>query len=368
MNKQIQTIDIPGAFDAHFHARQDDKMSLVMGYLTARWCGATFMPNLKEPVTTLSRVWKYRDEIFAHISKDLPFTPVLTCYLTESTSLDELEAGFKHKLWWAAKLYMCMPGGHGGTTGAENGVTDISKIWPMLELMEKIGMPLLIHGEVVRPDVDEFDREKYFIDEIWEQVVRNFPKLKWVLEHISTKDAVDFVRDMTVIGIPCRATITPHHAMVNRNALFERGLQPQNYCRPILKREENRLAVRKAMVSGEECFGAGSDAAIHWNEDKFKPCGAAGIYNGNASIELYAQIFEEDGMFQNDDCRGHFRRFVSANIPSLYGLPPIKGVVRLERTPWEMPLICSLEDELGLHRVIPFLAGKTINWKAKRIA
>lgn len=357
-------IDVPGAFDGHYHTRDDDRMELAMEHVVKRWCGATFMTNFSHPVTTLARAREFNRRIKQHIPGDFPFYPITTLYLTDTTDPRMVEKGFKEGLWGASKLYLCTPDKKGGTTGAENGVTDIENVFPVYERQEKIGMPALMHGEVVDEGTDEFDREVMFVDLHLRRTNGHFPELKWVMEHISTTEAVQFIEESR----NGRGTITIHHAMLNRNALYRGGLQPQHWCRPILKRERHRLAVLQAMLSDNGKFGAGTDAALHWDGAKFKPCGAAGIYTGHLGIEGYAQMFDEAGLLKDAKGIKRFKRFVSEVIPRHYGLPTIKGVVRLERKPWVVPgKYYSVLGEPNGRKVTPLLAGKTIQWSARRV-
>jgi len=280
----------------------------------------------------------YRERIVAAAPG---FRPLMTCYLTDQADADEIARGFEEQLWVAAKLYPA-----NATTNSASGVTDIRNLFPALERMQSIGMPLLIHGEVTDPDVDVFDREAVFIDRILAPLVRDFPALKIVLEHITTAEAAQFVSDAPAT---VAATVTPQHLMINRNALFAGGLRPHAYCLPVAKREQHRLAVRKAATSGSAKFFLGTDSAPHTVDAKESGCGCAGIFNAPFALEAYATVFDEDGAL------AHFEAFASENGPRFYGLPLNEGSVTLERSD------CPVPERIG--SIVPFLAGQTLGWK-----
>ena len=263
----------------------------------------------------------------------------MTCYLTDDTDPDEIARGFEAGVWLAAKLYPA-----GATTNSASGVTDIRRIYPVLERMERIGMVLCVHGEVTDPDVDVFDREAAFIERVLSKLVEDFPDLKIVFEHITTQDAVEFVTRSLRVA----ATITPQHLIINRNALFAGGLRPHAYCLPVAKREKHRLAVRKAATSGSPKFFLGTDSAPHTREAKESACGCAGIFNAPFALEAYAQVFEEE------DALGRFEAFASLNGPRFYGLPANEETITLKRADVQVP------DEI--HGVVPFRAGETLRW------
>jgi dihydroorotase len=264
----------------------------------------------------------------------------MTCYLTDDISPDELARGFEAGVWIAAKLYPA-----GATTNSASGVTDIRKIYPVLERMERIGMVLCVHGEVTDPAVDVFDREAVFIERVLEPATRDFPGLKIVFEHITTKDAVEFIQH----GSTLAATVTPQHLTINRNAMFAGGLRPHAYCLPIAKREEHRLAVRKAATSGWPNVFLGTDSAPHTREAKESACGCAGIFNAPFALESYAQVFDEEGALDK------FEAFASINGARFYGLPVNEGTITLERAEVAVP------DEV--EGLVPFHAGETLRWK-----
>jgi dihydroorotase len=269
----------------------------------------------------------------------------MTCYLTDSIDPDELERGHQAGVWVAAKLYPA-----GATTNSHSGVTDVRHIHRALERMEKIGMLLLVHGEVTDPAIDIFDREAVFLDRVLTPVLRDFPGLRVVLEHITTADSADFVRDA---GPNVAATITPQHLHLNRNALFEGGLRPHAYCLPVVKRERHRLAVRAAAVSGSPKYVLGTDSAPHLREAKESGCGCAGIWNAPHALESYATVFEEEGALDR------FEAFASEHGPRFYGLPLNEGQVTLERVSQTVPeRIAAAGSEL-----VPFHAGQQLGWR-----
>jgi dihydroorotase len=266
----------------------------------------------------------------------------MTCYLTDETSPDEIARGFEMRAWIAAKLYPA-----GATTNSASGVTDIRNIYPALTRMEKIGMVLCVHGEVTDPDVDVFDREAVFIERVLSELVRDFPALKIVFEHITTADAAQFVDSSApTIG----ATITPQHLIINRNAIFAGGLRPHAYCLPVAKRERHRLAVRKAATSGSPKFFLGTDSAPHSREAKESACGCAGIFNAPFALESYATVFEEE-----EDALDRFEAFASINGANFYGLPVNEETVTLERFYHDVPP--------EIDGLVPFHAGETIRWR-----
>jgi dihydroorotase len=265
----------------------------------------------------------------------------MTCYLTDETSPDELERGFSEGVWLAAKLYPA-----GATTNSASGVTNFRNIYPSLARMEKIGMVLCVHGEVTDPDVDVFDRETVFIQRILSTLVEDFPSLKIVLEHITTKEAVAFVQSA---GPNLAATVTPQHLILNRNAIFAGGLRPHAYCLPVAKREKHRLAVREAATSGSPKFFLGTDSAPHARQAKESACGCAGLFNAPFALESYAIVFEEEGALDKLEI------FASVHGPAFYGLPLNEGTVTLERAKVQVPA------EIG--GIVPFHAGETLRWR-----
>ena len=335
----MQSITIRRPDDWHVHLRDGEMLKLVAPYTARQFARAIIMPNLAPPVTRVEQAAAYRDHIIAAAGPG--FTPLMTAYLTDATKPDELERGHSQGVWIAAKLYPA-----GATTNSASGVTDVANIRPALARMEKIGMPLLVHGEVTDPEIDVFDREAVFIDRILTGLVADFPALKIVFEHITTADAAHFVRDAPPT---VAATITPQHLMINRNALFEGGLRPHAYCLPVVKREEHRLAVRAAAVSGSPKYFLGTDSAPHVAAAKQSACGCAGIFNAPFAIEAYAQVFDEEGAL--DRLEG----FASEHGPHFYGLPLNQGTLTLERGGEEVPATIG--------EVVPFGAGSRFGWR-----
>ncbi|MGB0632564.1 MAG: dihydroorotase [Alphaproteobacteria bacterium] len=313
---------------------------------TARVFGrAIVMPNLTPPVVTVADAVAYRDRIVAALGTELTFDPLMTAYLTDGTDPDEISRGHAEGVFTAAKLYPA-----GATTNSDNGVTGIEKISAVLDCMERIGMPLLVHGEVTDPEVDIFDREKVFIDRVLVPTLQRFPGLKVVFEHITTAEGVDFVRQADAnVG----ATITPHHLVINRNALFAGGMRPHMFCLPVAKRERHRLALRAAATSGDASFFLGTDSAPHPVSDKETDCGCAGIFNAPSALEVYAQVFDEEGALDR------LEAFASLNGPAFYGLPPNDGSVTLKRG--ERPADARLS--VGAEEILPFDTGKPVGWQ-----
>jgi dihydroorotase len=322
--------------DWHVHLRDGEMLIRVAPYTARQFARAIVMPNLVPPITTVEAARDYRKRILEVTAPC--FTPLMTCYLTEQTSPEEIERGFSEGVWVAAKLYPA-----GATTNSASGVTDIRNIYPALARMEKIGMVLCVHGEVTDPEVDVFDREAVFIDRVLTRIVSDFPELKIVLEHITTSDAVDFVATGQVA-----ATVTPQHLMINRNALFQGGLRPHAYCLPVAKREEHRLAVRRAATSGRPNVFLGTDSAPHARNAKESACGCAGIFNAPYALEAYATVFEEE------DALDKLEAFASINGARFYDLPVNEETVTLERFYVEVPQ--------EIDGVVPFMAGETLRW------
>ncbi len=331
--------------DWHLHFRDGAMMERVVPFTARQFERAIVMPNLVPPVTSIHAAREYRKRIMAAVPDGMSFTPLMTAYLTDNISADEVETGHRDGVWTAAKLYPA-----GATTNSDSAVTDVANLHGVLDRMEAIGMPLCVHGEVTGSDVDVFDREARFIDEILLPLIAIFPDLKVVFEHITTKDAVDFV-----LSAPANvaATITPQHLMLNRNALFEGGLRPHAYCLPVVKRERHRLAVRAAATSGDPKFFLGTDSAPHPRHAKESACGCAGIFNAPHALECYAQVFEEEGVL--DRLEG----FASEHGPAFYGLPLNEGTVTLEKVDNVIPDMIENGDD----PLVPFRAGQTIPWK-----
>ncbi len=330
--------------DWHVHLRDDDMLKAVVNYTARQFARAIVMPNLAPPVTTVAAADAYRKRILAATDPDLNFTPLMTCYLTDDIAPDEVELGFKEDVFTACKLYPA-----NATTNSSHGVTDIRNIYSVLDAMQRIGMPLLIHGEVTDSDIDIFDREAVFIDRILKQVVADFPDLKVVFEHITTADAVAFVEEG---GSNIAATVTPHHLEFNRNAMFEGGMRPHYYCLPVAKREQHRLALRRAATSGSAKFFLGTDSAPHTIGAKESACGCAGIFNAPFALESYAKTFEEEGALDK------LEAFASEHGPRFYGLPLNEGKVVLTRRETRVP---PTLEAAGTH-VAPYHAGDTLAW------
>jgi dihydroorotase len=327
--------------DWHVHLRDGAMLDHVAPYTARQFARAIVMPNLSPPVTTADEGRAYRDRILAAIPADMDFTPLIVAYLTDGTNADDIARGHAEGVFTAAKLYPAH-----ATTGSAHGVTDIAKIRPVLEKMQAIGMPLLIHGEVTDHDVDIFDREAVFIDRTLAPLVRDMPDLKIVFEHITTAEAAQFVADAPAnIG----ATITPQHMHINRNAMLVGGIRPHAYCLPVAKREQHRVAVRSAATSGSPKFFLGTDSAPHTVGAKESACGCAGLFNAPYALESYLTAFDEDGALDK------FEAFASENGPRFYGLPLNEGTISLERASVTVP------DKIG--DVVPFHAGETISWK-----
>lgn len=347
MTAQPQTLKIRRPDDWHIHLRDDEMLSTVLPYTSEVFARAIVMPNLTPPITTVTSAIAYRERILMAIPAGHKFTPLMTCYLTNTLDVNELTLGFEQGVFTAAKLYPA-----NATTNSTHGVSDIPAIYPLFEQMQKIGMPLLIHGEVTDAAVDIFDREARFIDQILEPICRQFPELKIVFEHITTKDAADYVlAGNRFLG----ATITPQHLMFNRNHMLVGGIRPHLFCLPILKRSTHQEALRQAVASGSERFFLGTDSAPHAKHRKESSCGCAGVFNAPSALPAYASVFEEMNALQ------HLEAFCALNGPRFYGLPVNEDFVELVRVPFQQPE----EISLGNESIIPFLAGQTINWSVK---
>jgi dihydroorotase len=341
MNSSVDLLVIRRPDDWHVHLRDGEMLDRVVNASARQFARAIVMPNLKPPVTTTAAGAAYRDRILAAVEPGLDFTPLITCYLTDGIAGDELARGHGEGIFTAAKLYPA-----NATTNSAHGVTDVARIRDALETMQRIGMPLLIHGEVTDSHVDIFDREAVFIERTLVGLVRDYPALKIVFEHITTAEAVAFVESS---GANVAATLTPHHLAINRNAMFEGGIRPHLYCLPVLKRETHQQALRRAATSGNPKFFLGTDSAPHVASTKETACGCAGCYNAPFALESYTKTFDEDGAL--DRLEG----FASEYGPAFYGLPLNTGTVTLERAPVTVP------DRIG--DVVPFHAGETLGWR-----
>lgn len=336
--------------DWHVHLRDGAMLASVVNHTARQFARAIVMPNLAPPVTTVAAAEAYRARILAAVEPGTVFTPLMTCYLTDDIDAAEVERGFAAGVFTACKLYPA-----NATTNSSHGVTDFRRIYPVLETMQQIGMPLLVHGEVTDSHVDIFDREAVFIDRILTRIIADFPALKVVFEHITTADAVAFVE---TAGANVAATITPHHLDFNRNAMFQGGIRPHFYCLPVAKRELHRLALRRAATSGSDRFFLGTDSAPHAVGAKESACGCAGIFNAPFAIESYARTFEEEGALH------HLEAFASENGPRFYGLPLNEEWIRIDRVAHQVPDMMVAADT----EVVPFHAGQTLDWKFAGLA
>jgi dihydroorotase len=320
-------------------------MHAVVGHTAAQFGRAIIMPNLRPPVTTTEAALAYRQRILRALPADTNFDPLMTLYLTDNTPAAEIHKAKASGLVHAVKFYPA-----GATTNADSGVTAIDKTYAALEALQDTGMPLLVHGEVTDPDVDVFDREAVFIDRLLEPLTQRMPDLKIVLEHVTTRQGVEFV---TRASGRIAGTLTAHHLLLNRNALFAGGLRPHHYCLPVLKREQHRQALLAAATSGNPKFFLGTDSAPHARGAKESACGCAGLYTAHAAIELYAEAFEAAGAL--DKLEG----FASLYGPDFYELPLNQDTIVLEKAPWDVPASYPLGGEC----VIPMRAAETIRWK-----
>lgn len=341
-------LEITRPDDWHLHLRDGEVLASVIGHTAQRFARAIVMPNLKPPVTTVSQAENYRDRILAALPPDAGFQPLMTLYLTEATRVEEIARAAASDSVFAVKYYPA-----GATTNSQAGVRDLKHVYPVLEAMQKHALPLLLHGEVTDVDIDIFDRERVFIERHLQPLRERFPNLRMVLEHITTRDAVDFVAAApTHLG----ATITAHHLLLNRNAIFQGGINPHHYCLPILKRETHRAALLQAATGGDPHFFLGTDSAPHPREAKESACGCAGVYTAHAAIELYAEAFEQAGQLDR------LEAFASFHGADFYGLPRNAERITLERTPWLVPE----EIALGHGSCVPLRGGQTLSWSIAR--
>ena len=340
----LATLTIARPDDWHVHLRDGAVMAGVVPYTARQFARAIVMPNLAPPITTAAAAAAYRTRIVAALPPGSDFTPLMTCYLTDGIDPDELERGFASGVFTAAKLYPAH-----ATTGSAHGVTDVGHIRPALERMQRLGMPLLVHGEVTDPAVDIFDREAVFIDLVLAPLVREMPALKVVFEHITTAEAAQFVAQAPAT---VAATITPQHLHINRNAMFAGGIRPHAYCLPVAKRELHRLALRQAATSGSAKFFLGTDSAPHAVAAKEAACGCAGIFNAAFALESYVTVFDEEQALDR------FEGFASRHGPAFYALPVNSGTITLERRAVAVP------PQIDAHgtAIVPFHAGETLGW------
>jgi len=331
--------------DWHVHLR-DGAMLNAVAIHTAQYFGrAIIMPNLVPPVTTRAGALQYREQIIAALPEASTFTPLMTCYLTDETGPEEVRLGFDEGVFSAVKFYPA-----GATTNSALGVSDVSKISGVLEVMQDLGMPLLVHGEVTDPDIDIFDREAVYIDRVLAPMLSDFPALKVVFEHITTSQAVAYVRSQ---GPRLGATITAHHLLIDRNDMFKGGIRPHMFCLPVAKRQAHRLALLEAATSGEANFFLGTDSAPHATDAKESACGCAGIFSAPVAIELYAHAFDQV------DALDKLEAFASLNGPAFYGLPANEETITLVRQDGVVPLHVDVEGEA---EILPFMAGETLSW------
>lgn len=331
--------------DWHLHLRDGAHLAAVAPFTAAQFARAIVMPNLKPPVTTVASAAAYRDRILGALPSHARFEPLMTLYLTDGTPSDEIRLAKSSGFIVGAKLYPA-----GATTHSDAGVTGIERIYDVLATMEECGLVFQVHGEVTDRDVDVFDRERVFIDRILEPVTRRFPRLKIVFEHVTTREAVEFVKQA---GNHVAATITPQHLLHNRNALFQGGIRPHFYCLPVLKREHDRQALVAAATSDSNKFFLGTDSAPHAKHTKENACGCAGIFSAHAAIELYAEVFEQAHKLDR------LEAFASERGPAFYGLPRNEEFIELERTEWRVPATYRF----GADELVPFRAGETLAWR-----
>jgi dihydroorotase len=344
----INTITLRRPDDWHVHLRDGAMLTVVLPFTARQFARAIIMPNLVPPVTDVAAVRAYRERILAALPSDAAFTPLMTCYLTDATDPREVARGYEDGVFAAVKLYPAH-----ATTNSAFGVTNVDRVMPVLERMTVIGMPLLIHGEVTDPDVDVFDREAVFIDRVLDPLRRRLPELRIVLEHITTAEAADYVK----FGGPnLTATITAHHLVINRNAIFIGGIRPHLYCLPIAKREKHRQALRRAATSGNPRFFLGTDSAPHPVAAKETACGCAGIFTAPCALETYAEVFEEEGALER------FEAFAALNGPEFYRLPVNQARVTLRREPFAVPEVLGA----GANALVPFRAGEILRWRLPR--
>jgi dihydroorotase len=357
MSDSTDIITLHRPDDWHVHLRDGAMLAAVLPFTARQFARAVVMPNLVPPVTDIAAARAYRERILTPLRShpDPPplagegigggFTPLMTCYLTDTTDPDEVTRGYEEGVFAAVKLYPAH-----ATTNSAFGVTNLDRVLPVLERMAGFGIPLLVHGEVTDPGVDVFDREAVFIDRVLDPLRRRIPELRIVLEHITTEEAAQYVASA---GANLAATITAHHLVINRNAIFAGGIRPHLYCLPIAKREKHRLALRRAAVSGDPHFFLGTDSAPHAAPTKETACGCAGIFTAPCALEIYAEVFEEEGALD------HLEAFASLNGPRFYRLPPNETRITLRRELFSVPERIGAGDSA----VVPFRAGETLRWR-----
>lgn len=382
--ENVASFTIPVGFDAHLHLRDGKALETTVPHIAAHWGAAIVMPNLKPAIRTVGQALDYRERILANVPAGVAFNPLMTLYLTLDTSSDDLhEIVASYGKVVACKLYPA-----GATTNSSEGIPDVEKAYRIFETMQKYGIPLCVHGEVTDPSVDVFDREAVFIDRHLRKIVETFPELRVVMEHITTKDGVEFVESC---GKYVAASITAHHLLFNRNALFQNGVRPHWYCLPILKRDVHQQALVRAATSGSDKFFAGTDSAPHPKNLKEHSCGCAGCYTAPQALAAYAEVFDRAGKFEavHDNGKGidEFARFVSTGAPSFYRVPKPDGHVLLSRVGEEYSMSdenvlsrvgreSDIDDEarvpaeyaFGDSSVVPLFAGERMRWVAARVS
>lgn len=341
----MKTLTLTRPDDWHLHLRDDALMASVLPDTARQFARAIVMPNLRPPVTTTAQAVAYRERILKALPKGMKFEPLMTLYLTDNTSADEIKKARASGVVHAVKLYPA-----GATTNSDAGVTDLRKTYAALEEMQRCGMPFLVHGEVTNADIDIFDREAVFIERVMQPLLKDLPNLRVVFEHITTKEAAQFV---TSTPNTIAATLTPQHLLYNRNAMLVGGIRPHFYCLPILKRETHREALVKAATSGNKKFFLGTDSAPHSQHTKETACGCAGCYSAHNAIELYAEAFEAAGALDKLEA---FASFYGADY---YGLPRNTETITLYKQAWQMPSTL----ELGEQRLVPLRGGEMMDWR-----
>ena len=344
-SRTLDQITLTRPDDWHLHLRDGEHMRAVLADTAKQFARAIVMPNLRPPVTTSAAACAYRERILAALPPGAKFEPLMTLYLTDNMRSEEIARARDSGVIHAVKYYPA-----GATTNSASGVTDLTRTYGVLEAMARHGMPLLVHGEVTDPSVDVFDRERVFLERVLDPLIARFPHLKVVVEHITTREAAQFVRDA---GPNIGATVTAHHLLLNRNALFAGGVRPHLYCLPIVKRELHRQALIEAATSGNRKFFLGTDSAPHARHTKETACGCAGVYTAHAALELYAEAFDRAGALDK------LERFASRNGAEFYGLKPNEGTLTLERASVSVPS----ELEFGEDRLVPFRAGEMLAWR-----
>jgi len=345
MPENIDSLTLHRPDDWHVHLRDGAMLAAVVPYTAHQFARAIVMPNLAPPVTTVAAARAYRERIVGALPTGSDFAPLMTCYLTDATDPEEVARGYEERVFAAVKLYPA-----NATTNSALGVTNYDRVSPVFERMAGLGMPLLIHGEVTEPAVDVFDREAVFIERVLDPLRRRLPELRIVLEHVTTEEAVAYVGSS---GANLAATITAHHLVINRNAIFAGWVRPHLYCLPIAKREKHRLALRRAATSGDKRFFLGTDSAPHPVAAKETACGCAGIFTAPCALETYAEVFEEEKALDR------LQAFASLNGPKFYGLPPNQTRITLRHEPLPVPERIGQ----GENTVVPFRAGETLRWR-----